>query len=238
MRFAFATSITAAADLQSLVGRARECGYEGVQLSFLPNNVDFEVACLASSISMPVRRRSRAGAAAELVKWFNIAKQLNCHRVKIPGYLAPPGHPANAAAVEFARWLSPLGDQAADRGVTLVVENSNSFQKAKDVWTLLESVNHSNIAACWNLQNAIRAGESPFISVPTLNSRIQYLVIGDCNAGDTEAFITRLRGIGYGGYVTVDAPDAMLADAIGKLRDWTKAVQPPASGKSAIRSSR
>ncbi len=225
MRFAFATSITTAADLPSPV----ELGFDGAQLSFLAEDVGFEVACLSCSVSMPVGKRRRLAAGGEVVRWFEAARHLNCRRVKIPGYFAPPGHPANAAAVEFARWLLPLGDLAADRGVTLVVANSGSFQKSKDVWTLIESVNHPNVAACWNLNNAIRAGESPFVSVPTLNSRIQYVVIGDCNVPEAEILITRLRGIGYGGYVTVDAPDATLAEAIGRLRGWTKVVQPAAA---------
>lgn len=229
MRFAFATSITAAADLPSLAGRARELGFDGVELSFPANSFGLEVACLSCCISMPVRKNRRLAAAGEVGRWLEAARHLNCRWVRIPGYLAPPGHPANAAAVEFARWLAPLGNEAADRGVTLVVENSNSFQKAKDVWTLIESVNHPNIAACWNLNHAIRAGESPFVSVPTLNSRIQYAVIQDCNAGEVESFITRLLGIGYSGYVTVEAPDAMLAETIGKLRDLTKVVQPGAA---------
>jgi sugar phosphate isomerase/epimerase len=53
-----------------------------------------------------------------------------------------------------------------------------------------------------------------------------------------ENLIERLRGIGFGGYVTVDAPDDLLSDAIQKLRAWAKpASAHPVKKPPAARSS-
>jgi sugar phosphate isomerase/epimerase len=93
--------------------------------------------------------------------------------------------------------------------------------------------------------NAALVGESPYLSVPTLNSRIQYAQVKDaklgalgatyCKLGEgdvqVEKFLIRLRGIGYTGWVTFEwekawlpnlaEPEEVLPDAIKKLRQWT-----------------
>jgi len=86
--------------------------------------------------------------------------------------------------------------------------------------------------------------ESPYFSVPVLNSKIAYTQVKDatlgplgatyCKLGEgavpVEKFITRLKGVGYTGYVTVEwekawlpniaEPEEILPDAVQKLRKW------------------
>ena len=83
------------------------------------------------------------------------------------------------------------------------------------------------------------------MSVPALNSKIQYTQVKDaklgplgatyCKLGEgdvaVDKFVTRLLGIGYDGYVTVEwekawlpgiaGPEEVLPDAIKKLKEWT-----------------
>jgi sugar phosphate isomerase/epimerase len=87
-------------------------------------------------------------------------------------------------------------------------------------------------------------GESPYLSVPTLNSRIHYVQVKDaklsplgatlCPLGEgdvaVEIFLRRLLGIGYEGYVTFEwekawlpniaPPEEALPAAIKKLKEW------------------
>jgi sugar phosphate isomerase/epimerase len=139
----------------------------------------------------------------------------------------------------------PLGDYEAESGVCLVVENAMSFKAAKELWLVLERISHPSIACAWDVFNAALIGESPYVSVPTLNSRIQYTQVKDaqlgplgatyCKLGDgnvpVKKFLTRLRGIGYDGWVTFEwekawlpgiaEPEEILPDAIKKLKEWT-----------------
>ena len=147
----------------------------------------------------------------------------------------------------MARWMLPLADAAADRGVLIVIENLLSFRNAKELWLVLEMINHPAVAACWDVLNAALIGEVPSVSVPTLNSRIQYVQVKDASLGPLGATYTklgegnvklqdllrRLMGIGYEGWVCFEwekawlpnlagEPEDMLPDAVRKLREWTR----------------
>ena len=139
-----------------------------------------------------------------------------------------PGQTAGGTAVEMAQWLLPIADYAAGRDVTLVVENALLFRRAKDLWMLLEAIGHPAVGAAWDLESAARAGELPAVSVPTLNSRIQHVcVTWGQGEGAVEEFVRRLKGVGYGGYVTVGSGvgEEVLTEAAVKLKGW---IRPPA----------
>jgi fatty-acyl-CoA synthase len=244
MKFAFSTLNEPGMDFDALATTAKDLGFDGLELRAPPENPGdvarllaakgIEIACLASSLVMSQSRRERAAVSEELRRWLDTADLLSCRRVKILDVRAHPGQPAISAAVELAGWLLPLADYAARRDVTIVVENALSFRTAKEMWMLLESIHHPNVAACWDVFNATQAGESPFVSVPTLNSRIQYARVREvrvtpagleyCALGEgsipVRSFLSRLRGIGYGGYVTLESPPELLADSIRQLREW------------------
>jgi len=238
MKFAFSTLAAPTWDVQTLAARGKEYGFDGVDLATLPADLpaaraalqaaNIEIACIASNLDMCSGRRARAAADDELRALIDAAAALACRRVRIPGAHVRAGQSAGSVAVEMGRWLMPVADFASDRGVTILVQNARSFRKSRDLWTLLESINHPNIAACWDLPAGVSAGESPFVSVPTLNSRIQYTLVGA--ADDTlEHFITRLRGIGYAGYFTVQTAAEQLPRTLQKLREWSK----PQAAKAA-----
>jgi sugar phosphate isomerase/epimerase len=235
MKLAFSTLCAPDWDAPALALRAKEYGYDGVELAGpVPNDVaavrqafetgGVEIACLATSISMPPGRRDRAAAAAELRRQIEVAGGLGCRRLRMLDTTIPRGHAGVSAAVEMGRWLLPAADVAAEVGVTIVVENALSFRKAGQVWTMLESISHPNVAACWDALTAVRVGESPAVSVPTLNSRIQYVRLRDPRPGEAavpvQNLLIRLRGIGYTGWVTVETSAERLAGVVPDLRLW------------------
>jgi sugar phosphate isomerase/epimerase len=112
------------------------------------------------------------------------------------------------------------------------------------MWSILDRLQHPSIACCWDVFNASLIGESPYFSVPVLNSKIAYTQVKDaklgalgatyCKLGEgdvpVEKFMTRLLGVGYTGYVTLEwekawlpniaGPEEILPDAAVKLRKW------------------
>jgi sugar phosphate isomerase/epimerase len=274
MKFAFSTVSCPKWDFETIVSRAREYGYDGVEIrGFLneslltsanvfladPGKVHdvFErgrvrIACLASSIAMEQggagwrfwRGSPNDRHADELRTFIDTANRLGCPLVKTFDTQVRPGQSRAAAGVALGDWLLPLADYAADRDVVIVIENALSFRSAKEMWSILDRLQHPSIACCFDLFNAATVGESPYFSVPVLNSKIAYTQVKDaklgplgatyCKIGEgdvpVEKFVTRLMGIGYNGYVTVEwekawlpglaEPEEILPDAIQKLRKW------------------
>ena len=278
MKFAFSTVSCPKWDFETICARAKEYGYEGVEIrGFLnesmltaanvfhsdPDKVramfqyhGVAIACLASSVAMSWDRKKDRKAADEARQFIDTAAGLGCPLVKIfdtvvqPGTVVAPtrwgNHSRASAAVAFGDWILPLGDYAAERGVTLVVEGALSFRSAKEMWLILDRLSHPSIACCWDVFNAAMIGESPYVSVPTLNSRIQYAQVQDGKIGPLGAtytklgdgdvpvqkFLTRLMGIGYDGWVTFEwqkawlpniaEPEEVVPHAIQQMREWTQ----------------
>lgn len=284
MKFAFSTVSCPKWDFDTIAARAREYGYHGVEIrGFLEesvptaadvfktdldglrrsfNSAGVEVACLASSISMDQphaawqvwRRRPNRLGASKLHTFIDTASRLGCHLVKIFDTEVRPGQSRDSAAVALGDWLLPLADYAADRDVVIVIENALSFRASKEMWSILDRLQHPSIACCWDVFNAALIGESPYFSVPVLNSKIAYTQVKDarfgplgatyCKLGEgdvpVEKFITRLMGIGYTGYVAVEwekawlpniaEPEEILPDAARKLKKWA-ATNPDEAGE-------
>ncbi len=210
---------------------------------FAANSV--EICCLASSIALAGSKRKDAGLADSLRTYIDTAQAINCPMVKIFDTNVRPGLSRASAGVALGDWLLPLGDYAAERGIVIVIENALSFRAAKEMWGILDRLSHPSIACCWDVFNAALIGESPHLSVPVLNSKIQYTQVKDaklsalgatyCKLGEgnvpVQKFITRLMGIGYTGYVAVEwekawlpnlaEPEEILPDSIAKLKKWT-----------------
>lgn len=278
MKFAFSTLACPKWDFQTIASRAKEYGYDGVEIRGFINesilsaaniflsdpakvksqfaNEGIEIACLASSVAMTGDRRRDRLMADDCRRFIDTASAIGCPLVKVFDRQIEPGSPFNparwgnhsraTAGVGLGGWIAPLGDYAADRNVSLVIENALSFRSAKEMWLILDRLNHPSIACCWDVFNAAMIGEPPSVSVPFLNSRIQYVQVKDaklgplgasfCKLGEgdvqVEKLLIRLRGIGYNGYVTFEwekawlpnlaEPEEMLPDSIAKLREWTK----------------
>ncbi len=127
--------------------------------------------------------------------------------------------------------------------MSIAIRNGGGVRLARDLWTVLEAAGQPWVAACWDSLETAMAGESPSISIPTLNARILHVQLRDASIGKDSATlcaigegqarvqegIKRLMGIGYGGYVSVSAStEAALSAAMAKLKQWT---QPPAPSK-------
>ena len=279
MKFAFSTVACPTWDFEMIVARAKEYGYDGVEVrGFLNESIltaanvfltdpekvrrvfegaGVEIACLSSSIAMTWDAKRNAQFADELRTFIDTAQRIGCTLVKIfdtqvmPGSVLMPwkGETRQSAGVRLGNWLLPLADYAADHDVCIVIENALSFRGSKELWTLVDRLNHPSIAVAWDLFNAAMIGERPAVSVPTLNSKIAYTQVKDAKFGPLGAtytkvgegdvrirdFIRRLRGIGYEAYVTVEwekawlpnlaEPEVILPDAVKKLRAWDEKLE-------------
>lgn len=273
MKLAFSTVACPTWDFETIVSKAKAFGYDGVELCGPINsarpiaanpfsadsakvrdlfaNAGLPIACLSSSLAFANKRKTDQHLAADLVCHLDTARALGCSLVRILDTQVRPGQSSAAVAAAMANWLIPLADRAAELGVTILVENALSFRQARDLWMMLEMLNHPAVAVCWDVCNAALAGEAPAISVPTLNQRMRYVQVADavlsaqaatlCKLGEgnvrVQELCQRLQGIGYNGWVCFEwdkttlpnlaEPDEVLPDAAAKLRQWTQPPAPP-----------
>src|SRR5690349_4949595 len=153
MKFAFSTVCAPTWDFPTLLARAKEYGYDGIELRALTDrsagnpfmtdpaklrslfeNAGIEICCLASSISMSQNKRKDAAAADELRLYIDTAEKLGCPIVKIFDTQVKPGWSRASTGVLFGDWLLPLADYAAERDIVIGVENALSFRMAKEIW--------------------------------------------------------------------------------------------------------
>jgi sugar phosphate isomerase/epimerase len=270
MKFAFSTVSCPAWDFDTVVARAAEYGYDGVEIRAFSNesvltaaNVflsdpqkvrrlfeekNLEICCLASSIAMTQEKKRDRAIADDLRRHIDTAQQIGCPVVKIFDTQARPGWSRANIGNLLGDWLMPLADYAGDRGVIIGIENALSFRNAKELWAIVDRMNHPSVGVAWDLFNAAMVGEGPAYSVPTLNSKIVYTQVKDAKLGPLGAtlvkigegdckvrdFLRRLRGVGYEGYVTVEwekawlpnlaEPEEILPHAIERLRGWAKVL--------------
>ncbi len=198
------------------------------------------VACIAAAIALEARPRHDQLAIAELQKLIRLAGELNCPLLRIWDTPSRSGRSMHAAALALATVLSPLADLAAEHNVLLLVENRISLRTADSMWNLMEATSsHPALAVAWNLLIAAKSGEGPLLSVPTLNSRIQYALVCDAQLPATSAHkqsrrngeldrpayraigagelqvancVSRLRGIGYEGWIAIDFDPTLIGD--------------------------
>jgi len=221
MKFAFSTLAAPTLDLVTLASRAREAGYDGIDLGApVPAgavvDAGLEVACMESGIAMPHGRRARARAVDDFRRVLDLAAMVQCRRVRVSGGAV---HAGTSASVAVGKWLAPLAELAAGQEVTLLLRTDGAVRRAHDMWLTLESIDRANVAASWNLAGA---AESPYVAVPTLNSRMRYVMLPDTVIPEAGPLVTRLMGIGYDGYVAVAGPTADMARDLANLRTWTK----------------
>jgi sugar phosphate isomerase/epimerase len=201
---------------------------------------------------MTGHRKSDRILADNCRRFIETAQAIGCGNVKLFDTQVRPRQSRAAAVAALVDWLAPLGDFAADHGVCLLIENALSFRSSKEMWLILERLNHPSVCCCWDVGNAALIGEPPSVSIPTLNSRIAFAQVKDakigplgatfCKLGDGDMqvrkMMIRLLGIGYDSWVSFEwdkawlpglaEPQEVLPDAINKLREWTKPQIDPA----------
>jgi len=126
-------------------------------------------ACLSSSVSMKGDRRADARPRR------TSALRRHCRGDRRPAgevvrVQVKPGQPRAAAAVAMGsgscRWAITPASAACSSGS----RNALSFRDAKEVWMILETINHPRWAPPGTSSTPRLVGEAPSISVPTLTA--------------------------------------------------------------------
>ncbi|MFQ5429597.1 MAG: sugar phosphate isomerase/epimerase family protein [Phycisphaerae bacterium] len=209
MKLAFSSVGCPAWDLATMVEKARDCGYQGIELrgllgqmhlplapqlnanpgkiARLMREAGVELVCLSSSAAFHMRDpKEVAENQAQVREYIELAGKLECPFVRVFGAEIPRlklkflGYERREDVLtRIARALRELAPYAAAHRVTLLIENSGDFSDSQSMWYLVDAVDAPSVKCCWNPLNARLRNERPTISIPRLGARIGMVRVGD-----------------------------------------------------------
>jgi sugar phosphate isomerase/epimerase len=220
MKIGFSSLVCPAWDLETIVARAAEWGYNGVELRGLrgelhlplvpelagrPDDVralcrdkGVELVCLGASATLDSKKdRVRAQQKQALTEFIELAGRLGCPHVRILVGEVQRWDNARAALGRVAEGLISLVPVAARNHVTLLVENGGDFLGSEHLWYLVDAVNHPAVLCCWNQCHARTILERPTISIPRLGRRIGLVHLCDARY-DEQGILLEYKPLGEG----------------------------------------
>lgn len=207
MKLAFSTMACPNWDLDTVLSRAKQYGYGGVELRGLQGQLNLplcaeltadpaatrakfaaagvELVCLSSSAAFHMRNaREVADQKGQVRDFIDTASELGCPHVRVFGAEIPQvfllgWERKDQVLRRISAALQELARYAESRRVTLLVENSGDFCGSEDLWFLVDSANSPAVRACWNTLAGRTAGERPTTSIPRLGRKIAMVHVSD-----------------------------------------------------------
>jgi sugar phosphate isomerase/epimerase len=204
MKLAFSTLGCPDWELDSIVARAAEYGYTGIEirgilrqfdLTRIPELTDniettkellssygLSVACVSASARFsslnPTETAKNIRSAKE---HMDIARTLEAPCVRVFGGNIPEGADREKYEDHLAEALQELGDYGRQGGVKVALETHDSYCTGKLVAAVLEKTVHPMVGVVWDIYHPLRNGESPERTIGFLRSKIIHVHIKDGN---------------------------------------------------------
>ncbi|MEE9295688.1 MAG: sugar phosphate isomerase/epimerase family protein [Phycisphaerae bacterium] len=259
MKIGFSSLVCPGWDLSTIVSKAAEYGFDGVELRGIAGELRLtqvpelagnpgvtrrlfdaagvELVCLGTSSSLASRKpREVARHRAELDEHIELASKLGCPFVRVFVGDVQQGEARQRTLSRVSRELAKIADFAVQQKVTVLVHNNGDFSGSADMWYLCDSVDHPAIRVCWDPCAAMTLRERPTISIPRLGTKIGLVHV--CDAEFDE------MGFMVGGYKVPGTGHVELARAIELLNgvlyqdylifEWPKLWQPSLAAPDTV----
>jgi len=220
MKIGFSSLVCPTWDLPTIVAKAAEWGYQGIELRGLQgelhlpawpqlsadpeavrrrlNDSGVELVCLGSSVTLTSKSRRELSRQKEaLNEYIELAHRLGCAHVRIHAGEVPRRDTQRAVLSRVAEQLIGLAPAAARAGVTILVENGGDFPGSADMWFLLDAVSHPAVRCCWNQCSAMSIGERATTSLPRLGGKISLVHLCDAEF-DEQGILQGYKPLGEG----------------------------------------
>lgn len=218
MKYAFMTFSTIPLTLEETLAVANQYGYDGlepridakhahgVEVDTSPAerqairdafaNAGVANACVATSCKFAVVEKA-AETVEEAHTRIDLAADTGAPCLRVFGGRFGDEVTREQAADTMVASLSAVADHAGERGVTICLETHDDWRDPRDVAGVLSRVNHSAIAANWDVIHPIRSKLATLDeSFEALKPYIRHLHIHD---GDTITGDLKMMAMGTGG---------------------------------------
>lgn len=209
MKLAFSSVACPSWNLATMVEKAKEYGYQGIELRGLEGQMHLPLApqiasnpakiaelmdatgvalvCLSTSAAFHYQDAEQvAKNKAEVREYIELAGKLRCPYVRVFGSEIPKlkfsllGYERREATMtRIANALRDLAGYAARHRVTILIENNGDFVDSASMWYLVDAVDSPGLRCCWNPFNAMLHRERPTTSIPRLGARIGMVRLTD-----------------------------------------------------------
>lgn len=220
MKLTFTTLGCPAWSLETIIARAAEYGFDGVDFRGLEGTMNvyelpafatdyaetrsrFEaaglaVSCFSSSITLVSPARA-ADNAEELERYAELCVRFGTRYIRaFGGKVGDQGR--DAAIAEAAEQLARMEPILRQANVKLLVETHDDWTRCEDMLALLEGTSPETVGVLWDVHHPYRmVGESPERTWEALGSRIAYTHWKDSlpePGGDAGRFRYRFMGEG------------------------------------------
>lgn len=183
MKISFSAAACSTLEFPAAASLAVRLGFDGVELR-VPEGSDASIRPFTDQIQsaftlagISVSSLDIGIAGSKLADRISLAMELNCRavRLKCPALFASDPLLVSEAIADILK----CADRAASSQVLLMIENQPVAGSALAMWHVLDRIDYPSVACCWNTLSAALAGDSPFVAVPTLNHRIQSVLLCD-----------------------------------------------------------
>ena len=261
MKYAFMSFSTPDQSLEQMLETARRYGYDGIEPRLDSDHrhgietvadtqtrasiraqceaAGIEIACIATSCSFadPAHEDSRTELAHACI---DLAGDLGCQRLRVFGGLFDAGIQRSEAIDTVNKGLRALSQHAAERRVELCMETHDAWTDPQHVATVMQRVDHPNIAVNWDAVHPVRSSGSTFEkSFALLKPWIRHVHVHDAlKEGDTFQFMALgqgdfdhrevlrlLQADGYDGYLSGEwmewePPETHLPRELATLKSY------------------
>ncbi|MGD2107753.1 MAG: sugar phosphate isomerase/epimerase family protein [Phycisphaerae bacterium] len=246
MKLGFSARVCPEWDLTTLIGKAAELGFNGVELVDLRGgpplpsareltaNPDVghalleskkvELACLSSDVTLDSKNNTELNKQrTALAETVGLAAKLRCPFVRISAGHVQRLDTERFALARIADALRALVPMLSRHDVTLLVENGGDFTGANHLWHLVDAVDHPTVRGCWNQCQAMTSGERATRSIPRLGSRLGLVHLCDA-AFDENHVLTEYKLLGDGNTDVAHQIDLLKGIVYDRylIFDWPK----------------
>jgi sugar phosphate isomerase/epimerase len=251
MKLGFSSVACPQWDLDAILSRAPAMGYSAIELAATPagrveqqwpalkadaagvgrrfHEAGLELICLATEATLSGKGSALADAKGQVCSAIELAAAAGASIVRVlPGSAA--GQSRDAVLARIVDTLGELAPVAAAHRVTLAIENSGDFSGSRDLWFIVDAVDHPFVQVCWSAVNAAIVGDRMTLAVPRIARMMSLTHVADAQLADgrfngyalpgqgnldVEHYLDLLRGVGYAGGLIFHWPRAMMPSLAG-----------------------
>ena len=203
MKIGFSSQVCPGWDLETILTKAAEFGFDGVELRGLRGELNLplvpelardplatrrrfeergvELVCLAACVALDSKNKREVDRnKATIIEYIELAGRLSCPYVRIfMGEVQGLDH-RPAALARIAEAVRSLISVASRHNVVLLVENGGDFPGSDGLWFVADAADHPAVGVCWNQCHAMAVRERCSTSIPRLGTRIR--LVHACDA--------------------------------------------------------